>query len=421
MNAKSNLLIWTLAMVTLGTLCQTAESQDTRRGSLFAPLKLRERHGAGKGIITCADCDEAYTGKCRCGLSVFWSGWGAVDYLMGWSKGRDVPALASSSAVDDEGVLGAPSTSVLQGNERVGLGTGSGGRADFGAWLGGKTEVGLGMRFYGYSADAGDFNAVSDGSQVLALPFYNTRFDQEDARLIATGSGAAAGEININHATNVLQAESYLRIPMTEGQGWRFDLVGGYHYSRVEDRITLDAFSEDLDGSFLLGVGNTRRVTDVFDATNDFHGGSLGMLGQVHHDRMVFSMLGKISGGNMHQKVRIEGRQVNTAPTGSNDIFNAGTFALNTNTGRYERDVTAVIPEAQFTFTFLWKENVSLNLGYAFSYWSDIVTATDSIDRNVNSSQFQDNQLFGSGDPQFTLRDTDFWVQGMTIGITLER
>ena len=421
MNSKSNLLIWTLAVVALGTLGQPAKSQDKHRGSLLAPLNLQGRHLSGKRILGCADCDEAYSGKCSCGLSVFWSGWGAVDYLMGWSKGRNVPALVTTSDASDEGVAGASSTSVLMGNERVGLGTGSGGRVDFGAWLGGMTEVGLGMRFYGFSADGGDFQAVSDGSQVLALPFYNTRLDQEDARLVATGPGVAAGEVSISNSTNILQAESYLRIPMTEGHGWRFDLVGGYHYSRVEDRLTLDAFSEDLDGSFLLGAGNTRRITDVFDATNDFHGGSLGLLGQIHRDRMVFSMLGKISGGNMHQKVRIEGRQENTSPAGSNDVFGSGTFALNTNTGRYERDVTAVIPEAQFTFTFLWRENVSLNLGYAFSYWSDVVTATDSIDRNVNSSQFQDNPLFGSGDPQFTLRDTDFWVQGMTIGITLER
>ena len=83
--------------------------------------------------------------------------------------------------------------------------------------------------------------------------------------------------------------------------------------------------------------------------------------------------------------------------------------------------MTAVIPEAQFTFTFLWQENVSLNLGYAFSYWSDVVTAVDSIDRNVNPTQFQDNPLFGSADPQFTLKDTDFWVQGLVIGVTLER
>ena len=421
MNATSNLLIWTLAMVALGTHGQQAASQEKHRASLLAPFNLRERHLSGKGTVGCTDCDEAYSGKCSCGLSVFWSGWGAVDYLMGWSKGRSAPALVTTSSAGDEGVVGASSTSVLMGDERVGLGTGSGGRADFGAWLGGGTEVGLGMRFYGFSADAGDYQAASDGSQVLAVPFYNTRLGQEDARLVATGPGIAAGEININHSTNVLQAESYLRIPMTEGQGWRFDLVGGYHYSRVEDRLTLDAFSEDLDGSFLLGVGNTRRVADVFDATNDFHGGSLGLLGQIHKDRMVFSMLGKISGGNMHQKVRIAGHQENTSPTGGNDVFNSGTFALDTNTGRYERDVTAVIPEAQFTFTFLWQENVSLNLGYAFSYWSDVVTATDSIDRNVNSSQFQDNPLFGSADPQFTLRDTDFWVQGMTIGITLER
>ena len=421
MNAKSKLVVWALTLIVTGALGRAAVAQSTGRGSLFAPQGPGPRYVSADVDTGCTDCGASSKRQCGCGLAFFWSGWGAIDYLMGWSKGRSMPAAVTTSNPADEGILGTASTRILMGNERVGLNAGSGGKMDFGAWLGGQTQVGLGMRFYGFSADAGDYQVTSDSSQLLALPFYNTRVNAEDARLIATSDGVGAGTINIDHDTTVMQAETYLRVPMSEGKGWRFDMVGGYHYSRVADQLTLDAFSEDLDGGFLQGIGNTRRVTDVFDATNDFHGGSLGLLGQIHHDRMVFSMLGKISGGNMHQKVRITGRQENTTPVGGNDVFNSGTFALNTNTGRYERDVTAVIPEAQFTFTFLWQENVSLNLGYAFSYWSDVVTAVDSIDRNVNPTQFQDNPLFGSADPQFTLKDTDFWVQGLVIGVTLER
>lgn len=366
---------------------------------------------------------------CDCGACRGRAGWVSAEYLLGWSKGRRVPALVTTSndpLQTGNGVLGQPDTRILYGAESVGEEIGHGGRIDLGTWLDPAYEVGFGARFFGFRPDDGDFNIQSDSTRLLALPFFNARDGIEDARLIAAGGNAAvttgSGQISIDYSAYVLSGEGYLRVNVHQARGLRFDLVSGYHYSRVADRLRIDSFSRDEDGGFLLGIGNTRRLQDAFEARNDFHGGSIGLLTQIHRQRNTFLMLGKVSLGNMHQKLTIDGAQLNQTPAGGSSFFNSGTYAVGTNIGQFDRDVLAFIPECNFTWKYNVFGNVDMSLGYSFSYWSDILTAGAAIDRQVNPEQFQGLPiLVGPDRPQVTLSDSDFWVQGINFGIAWSR
>lgn len=366
---------------------------------------------------------------CDCGACRGRSGWLSAEYLLGWSKGRRVPPLVTSSndpLQAGNGVLGQPGTTILYGNESVGEEIGHGGRIDLGTWLDDAQQLGFGTRFFGFRPDDGDFAAQSDSTRLLALPFFNIRDGIEDSRLIAAGGNAAvttgSGQISIDYSSYVLGAEAYLRVNVLQARGVRFDLVSGYHYSRVSDRLKIDSFSRDEDGGFLLGIGNTRRLQDAFNARNDFHGGSIGLLTQIHRQRNTFLMLGKISLGNMHQQLTIDGAQLNQTPGGATSFFRSGTYAVGTNIGEFDRDVLAFIPECNFTWKYNLIGNVDMSLGYSFSYWSDILTAGGAIDRQINPDQFQGLPiLVGPNRPQVTLRDTDFWVQGINFGIAWSR
>src|SRR5438105_2038128 len=61
--------------------------------------------------------------------------WASADYLLWWTKGAPVSVpLATTSNTSDFGVLGAPSTRLLIGDEHLDFSTRSGGRFALGGW-----------------------------------------------------------------------------------------------------------------------------------------------------------------------------------------------------------------------------------------------------------------------------------------------
>ena len=85
---------------------------------------------AGGLPCSCGEC-QAQRERCERG----W--WGSADYLMAWTKGRYVPALVTTSAPLDEGVLiPGNSTRVLYGDDENGTNMRSGGRIFAGIMLG---------------------------------------------------------------------------------------------------------------------------------------------------------------------------------------------------------------------------------------------------------------------------------------------
>ena len=55
-------------------------------------------------------------------------------------------------------------------------------------------------------------------------------------------------------------------------------------------------------------------------------------------------------------------------------------------------------------------------VGYSLIYWSVVARPGDQIDLNVSKSQLARPQQAGSM-PEFILRTTDFWAQGVNLGL----
>jgi hypothetical protein len=56
-------------------------------------------------------------------------------------------------------------------------------------------------------------------------------------------------------------------------------------------------------------------------------------------------------------------------------------------------------------------------VGYSFIYWSRVARAVDQIDRDVNITQQPPGPFVGAPRPEFILRTTDFWAQGLNFGL----
>ena len=65
-------------------------------------------------------------------------------------------------------------------------------------------------------------------------------------------------------------------------------------------------------------------------------------------------------------------------------------------------------------------EHARVFVGYNFLYMSNVVRAGDQIDLRVNPNQLApNNSLGGPALPAFTPKTTDFWAQGISLGLEL--
>ena len=341
--------------------------------------------------------------------------WASFDALMWWGKGRSTPPLVTSGA---NGVL--PDASTMFGGGTVGGGMAPGARADFGFWFDDCETLGLGAKVWGLHGDSEGYYASStDGTTVLARPFYNAVLEQEDAFLVSS-PGLIVGSINADTSSSVLAAEAYLRSGILAGPGYNLDLVGGYHFLRLDDDLSVFSNSMSIDPAGAVAIGTIIDVLDEFGAENEFHGGTVGMVGEIRRGCWTLSGLAKFSVGNMHQSLQVNGYQSITAPASPTATWPGGILAQPTNMGGYERDVTAWIPEFGVTAGYDVRNWLRLTIGYNILWISNVALAGDQVDRVVNTTQFNGNPLIGPARPAFGgFQDTEYWLHGLSLGAVI--
>ncbi len=361
--------------------------------------------------------------------------WVSVEYMSTWLQGRYLPPLVSTSPPGSEGVV--PGASVLFGGDELSDNRQAAGKLTVGGWLDEGERLGLVGNYFLVETESVGFHGSSDasGSPLLARPFYETWPSADSgvgpASFLVSGQTTVGnllftldGQIDAVAKTDVEGAEGYLRYLLFCAPGRRLDLIGGYQFSRVDDRLTI-AHSTDFTPQIF---GANFEAEDVFDTENKFHGGSLGLLGQVGSGPIVLSVLAKVGMGNMNQVVTIDGRSALTDAGGFTSHYTSGIMALPTNEGVYEDDKFAVIPEAEVKLTFKLTKNLEATVGYDFIYWSSLALAGEQIDTSlgnlptVNSSQWFGGSLDPSGGsyPAFNgIKDSSLYLQGLSVGLTL--
>jgi hypothetical protein len=192
----------------------------------------------------------------------------------------------------------------------------------------------------------------------------------------------------------------------------RVDLIGGYQYSRINDKLTASHSLLSLDDTFIVPRDTMLDVTDAFDARNQFHGGTIGLVSISERGCWSLEAIGKIGFGNMRQSVDVAGQTVVTTPNGQVVPQPGGLLAQPSNIGRYARDEFCVIPEARLRVAYHVNCNLDVSLGYNFLYWSSVAMAAEQVSLNIDPRQ----QL---PDPTFNFAPSgDFVAHGMIFGIT---
>ncbi len=366
-----------------------------------------------------AEDTMCYDGSCGCCSHCCSPGmvWAELEFLLWWQKGSRFPPLVTTSDAADEGVFGAPSTEVLFGDDQFGQGLNTGGRATLGLWLDSGKTTGIGNRFTALSGDSESFDATSDGSTVLARPFYNALLAQEDAFLIGFTDPMLGplteGRIISEFDSEFLTNEVFVRSMMHRDRNKRVDLLVGYHFLRLDNYFRINSLSTNLGP---VGTGTTFSLFDRFDTENEFHGGMIGIDGSYGKGRWSLDYLAKVSFGQMRQTSEIDGGLTITpggVPPGVTTV--GGLFAQPTNIGVRSRYQEVFIPEFNLGLTYYARPNLSFGMSYNYMWISSVLLSGDQIDRQVNLTQQGGGVLVGPARPEFEFDDDDYWLMGMNF------
>ena len=100
-----------------------------------------------------------------------------------------------------------------------------------------------------------------------------------------------------------------------------------------------------------------------------------------------------------------------------------GLLAVGSNSGRFERDQFAVVPQVDATLGYQVTSWLRVHVGYSFLYWSSVARPGDQIDRGVNLHQVSTSQSAGTPGgpvrPGAVFRDADFWAQGASVSVSI--
>jgi hypothetical protein len=205
-----------------------------------------------------------------------------------------------------------------------------------------------------------------------------------------------------------------MRMAIKRGNGRMLDFVHGYRYLQINDSINVYDKIVSTDPSGSIPLGTTITGQDQFTARNQFQGWQFGFLGEQVAGRFTFGGGAKIGIGNIHQVVKIAGRNTVQIP-GLDPVSRAGSLLTQpSNIGRYANDAFGFVPEVNFNLGYQVTQRLRVNLGYTF-LWINRVAESG---RQINTS-IDENQLFGlpGTQPTFHFKESGFWAQGMNLGI----
>jgi|GEM_PF-4957100 len=170
-----------------------------------------------------------------------------------------------------------------------------------------------------------------------------------------------------------------------------------------------------VDGTSISG-SSIALSTDRYRAVNQFYGGQIGWTSIFDRDRWSLSLCGKFALGAMNQSIRLDDESIRF-DRGS--IRSAGGFE-----SAVRRTRLAFMPEAVFKLSYRVAPGCRFNLGYDLFTISDIQRAAEAIRPLVQS--LQTPLAPGPGIdatratlPTYGFHTSDFWAQGVTIGLSL--
>lgn len=385
----------------------------------------------------CCDC-------CCTGLRP----WIAAEYLLWWIKDGplNTPLATSTAGVTPgapPGALGQPGTQVLFGGD-----------IDYTDFAGLRISAGVPISdllslegsFFLLERRSVNFSLNSDatGNPFIARPVFNEQFGIEDVYATSNpgfgGRGIWSGGIAIASHTRLQGYELNLAANLCDSCDLRVDLIGGYRALDLNEDLSIQENITAVSAGTLSYVGNFINPGDQlveferFHASNKFYGGQLGLRVEREWElpekdffgrgkppaRVSLGAYAKVALGWVQTIAELEGHATHITPAGTTTVPGS-VLVQTTNAGRHFRSDFSVVPEAGVNVGYRLSNHLKATVGYNFLYWTRVARPGNLIDRTVNPALAPTDQLYGNGlgtnRPAFTWHESDFWAQGLTVGL----
>ena len=200
-------------------------------------------------------------------------------------------------------------------------------------------------------------------------------------------------------------------------------MVTGFKYLSLRDRLSLEEnlyLYSDQANRFPAGTsGSGITVLDQFSAQNNFYGGQIGGILGLHVNRWSFDTTLKLAVGTNQVHANILGNTTVTGPGGGVTNYTGGLLGQASNIGAFNFSETSFVPELGFMIGYNFTPRVKMMLGYNLIYWTNVVRAGDLIDTNVNPAQLPPSTVT-AGPPFRQFNTSDFWAQGISLGLEIK-
>jgi hypothetical protein len=339
--------------------------------------------------------------------------YGTAEFLLWWVRGAHLPPLVTTGSPSDSipGALGQPTTQVLYGGNTPSSGTRPGLRGMVGYWLNDDHTLGVEVGGFFLGDHTNSFSATSFGSPLLARPFIDAATGTETVELVAA-PGALAGTITSSLTSKFGGWEANVRSNLWCGCNAYIDGIVGFRYLGLDETLNIN---ENL--TVLTSSGGGFQINDRFGVHNNFYGTQVGIAGEYRFGAWSVGLKTTVALGPTQEIVDISGTTRISPPGASPQNFNGGLLAQTTNIGRHTRDVFGVVPEVGMNVGYQFSDHFRVFAGYNFLYWNNVVRPGTQIDRTVNTNLLAPPVSGGPSRPAFLFHGSDFWAQGVTLGI----
>jgi hypothetical protein len=360
--------------------------------------------------------------------------WLNADYLFWWTKNAPQPnPLVTAGAPTDHvpAALGQPGTRVVYGGDGIDFNPFSGARVNLGVWCGPENRFGfeVGGFILQQRADQFIINGGQTGGYLLARPFASALTGSNDAFLIADGAHGMTGGIEVSSNSRLFGYEVNGLYNLSRSDGFAFNLIGGFTSVGLREKLDISEVLQNLSptgGVAYLGVPvnpATRELTfDKFDTMNTFYGAQLGATLHLEEGQLGVDLTTKCGIGVIQQFVDVEGLTAVDGPNGKlTTTTPGGVYAVGTNIGRHVQNQFGFVPEGDVNFSYALTQNFILKAGFTFIYMNSVARPGNQINENINPAQVPSSPAFGTagGQPQptFQFHTSNFWAQGVNLGV----
>jgi hypothetical protein len=375
--------------------------------------------GCGPGGCGPAGCGN-FCGGCATPCARVY---GRAEYLLWFTKGDPMPALATTSpagtARASAGVLGQAGTTVLFGDDNLNDSSRSGVRVGLGIGLTPCFAVEMDYIKLGNAVERFSQNAA-DGS-ILARPFLNASSNLQDSNVL-TLPGQLSGSLDINSTTGFESAGIYGRTPLWDlcglcGPMGQVDFIAGYRYARLMDTTDFNSAVVNIGGT-ALALNASQTVSELFQSTNNFHGADLGFITTFRGPCLSLELLTKVALGGVTRYTIIDGDTVTTPAPGQTPITTeGGLLTQRTNIGERRDSSFAVLPEFGAKLGYQVRPCMQLTVGYNLLILNNVIRSGDMIDTTLNLTQASNGALVGAARPAYAPGTSTFWAQGISFGM----